>query len=176
VGATMPSSRHPYRWMVTPEGVRAPIDADMAPLVEALWALGIQTSSCCQQSCCGRCGRRHRRLEPKLEHFGGTWHVVSRSKPPKACRDMCYVSFTTMADGQCFLRLVYCRGDANDLRDAMEGCGDRRYRWIWSVSVDDTGARRANPELYPVLVMPRKHLPLLIARAQERVEKRKKGR
>lgn len=41
---------HPAKTLTTPDGDQEEIDVEMVPLVEAIWALGLDTITCCQDS------------------------------------------------------------------------------------------------------------------------------
>ncbi|MFV2196177.1 hypothetical protein [Nocardiopsis sp. LOL_012] len=44
----VPAQIHPFEQMTTPGGVQVPVDEDLVPLLERLWALGMRTKSSCQ--------------------------------------------------------------------------------------------------------------------------------
>lgn len=39
---------HPAERLVTPDGAEVDIDVEMVPLLQQLWAMGLQTKGCCQ--------------------------------------------------------------------------------------------------------------------------------
>lgn len=41
-------SKHPTKRLTAPDGETADIDAELVPLIEALWAAGLETIGCCQ--------------------------------------------------------------------------------------------------------------------------------
>lgn len=45
---------HPTVALVTPEGDQVQIDVDLAPIIRAVWAAGIETSVSCQEGIDGR--------------------------------------------------------------------------------------------------------------------------
>jgi hypothetical protein len=75
------------------------IDRELAPIIADLWALGIDTQNCCQQSCAGWCPKKHR---SKLIKKGKTaeWTKV------RYCQDRAYIAFASAEDYQAFLNLM----------------------------------------------------------------------
>lgn len=43
---------HPYRELTAPDSSAVAIDEDLAELISALWAEGVETRGCCQGGCC----------------------------------------------------------------------------------------------------------------------------
>jgi hypothetical protein len=60
---------HPSESLTTPDGSQAEIDADMVPLVRALWALNLTTVASCQDFGEGTAGQR--RASRRTCRYGG---------------------------------------------------------------------------------------------------------
>lgn len=155
----LPCGRHPAKFLIL-QGQRVLIDADLAPLIAALDALGIRTTSSCQASCAGRCHRKHKRLpNGSFRDKHGKVQPISRSQRPKACRESFYLSFLSVEDGEEFLDILREGETDEDLLSAMTECGRRDRRWIWSFSFNDP------PRPYSfICLIPRRYLEYVTAK------------
>lgn len=60
---------HPSVSLTAPDGSQVEIDTEMAPLIHALWALGLATTASCQDFGEGTAGQR--RANPHTPEYGG---------------------------------------------------------------------------------------------------------
>lgn len=60
---------HPSQRLIAPDGTWADIDAEMVPLIRALWALGFTTLACCQDFGEGTAGQR--KASQRQSRYGG---------------------------------------------------------------------------------------------------------
>lgn len=106
-------------------GRRVRIDEEMAPLVRALNRCGITTSSSCQASCCGWCGKEHR-------------VAVGRDGVPTVsrCSDVAFLSFPSDAHARGFLDALASQSCDDDLCDRFYGLGPRSG-WRWSIHFEE---------------------------------------
>ncbi len=177
------------------DGVRCRIDRDIAPVILALDALGVGTYSCCQGSCMGRCGRKHKRGR-KLTYTNkdGTTGTYWERIYPKHCLETVTIAFNTTTEATKFLNLVFRHADAEPIRDQIRGLGSKRSRrWIWCSSIDgdrrcDLGenyiSRRGSWVPMPrrpfrltigmLCLFPRAHLPLVTQRVQQALTRRQR--
>lgn len=166
-------------------GQRARIDRDIAPLIEGLHALGIETFSSCQGSCMGHCGRLHpcRRVAHVLPD--GTRSFMTERIYPKRCRETVALAFCTASEATKFLNVVYRHSDPEALRDAVRGEGSGC--WVWKATADgnegcDLGAdwitrrgswvpkpkRPFKLSLGVLCLFPRKHLEMVSSRTRKK--------
>ena len=165
--------RHPQKYLrLSYETRRVPVDEDMAPIVLVLDELGIRSASCCQQSCGGWCGRKHR-----------------NGKRTKMCNETAYISFPSPTHAKKFMQAVYRQTDPERVRDHMFGHGSSRSkRWSWGFIVEDvnnyyadvkgklTYFQHGKPSInfHPVITFPRTHIKLINERLQEALAKKTK--
>ena len=169
-------------------GQRTRIDFAMAPFIQSLHDLKIETFSCCQGSCAGgRCGRHHKRSGELESYTNEEGKVVSFRKRviPKRCQETVYVGFPTPRDASRFLNVVYDAGDSEELRDQIRGEGSLDSdTWIWVPDIDGAEVpeenritRKGNWIVKPkkpfqltigmLCLFPRAHLAMVTARVQK---------
>jgi hypothetical protein len=69
-----PPNIHPYERLLAPSGQQADIDAEMAPLVRALWFKGLMTEASCQDL--GEATAGLRDLEEHTPRYGGNGFIA----------------------------------------------------------------------------------------------------
>lgn len=130
--------KHKARYLIL-NGQRTRIDADIAPLIQALHDLGVRTFSSCQGSCMGHCGRRHKRGPlTTYTYSDGTTETYRKRIYPRRCLETVTIAFETAVEATKFINLVYRHTDNEELRDQMRGEGSppRQHLWAWSPKLD----------------------------------------
>ena len=80
-------NRHPVKRLTAPDGSRASIDVQLAPLIKALWAAGYETIGCCQDL-----GESIHSSERKSVYWAG--YVLLEMPFEDACRLIDAVRYT----------------------------------------------------------------------------------
>jgi hypothetical protein len=172
------------------DGRRIRIDFLLAPLIQALHTLGIETTSCCQGSCAGHCRRRHYATGKPITYTNsdGTKGSYRKKIVPKRCQETAYIAFPTPAAASKFLNIVYDHKDPEELRFQIRGEGGHPNTWIWDADIDGcvvesenrvtrrgcwvTKPKRPfNLTIGMLCMFPRAHLTMVTDRVQKVVEK-----
>lgn len=130
--------RHPFHWLISPQGDRVRIDREIAPLLTKMWQLGIRTTNSCQEHCSPTCPHKPK----KIKYSDGS--VLYTHTKTKSCGNRIWIVFETAKSLEKFYNYVavwapyakkgepFASPEMHDIyHDIVDNCSQKYYPDSW---------------------------------------------
>jgi hypothetical protein len=163
-------------------GRKVEIDEDIAPLIEKMWKLGINTNNSCQADCSFSC--KHKCKIKKLKSGDEYFDVIKTKK----CYNNVWISFDSIKDVELLYDSVAEYDKAFDSMYSRMNCGRfvetaNNYNnppdsWAFSFYFRNDGGKLKKNKfvMSPQITFPRIHIPYIEGRLQLVIDKKTKGK